>query len=105
MSIYAFHVQNRSSRTVNGVLKCLFNGTVYVEFRVCFAMAMYENAMFLLCETSIAFIGAFSYSKIHFHPSGPFKSIKAMLKSLHVVSGLSPVWIYYPNGGHKKGTT
>ena len=47
-----------------------------MEFRICFAMAKYENDMFLLCETSNAFIGAFCYSKIHFLPSGPFKSIK-----------------------------
>ena len=68
-------------------------------------MAMYENDMFLLCETSNAFIGAFCYFKIHFHPSGLFKSIKTMLKSLHVLLGLSPVWNCYPMGGHKKGTT
>ena len=37
---------NTSRRTVNGFWKCLFNGTVYVEFRVCFAMTMYENDMF-----------------------------------------------------------
>ena len=97
--------QNTSRRTVNGFWKCLFNGTVYVEFRICFAMAMYENDMFWLCETSNAFIGAFCYSKIHFHPSGPFKSIKTMLKSLHALLGLSPVWNCYPKGGHKKGTT
>ena len=40
------------------------------------AMAMHENDMFLLCETSNAFIGALCYSKTYFHPSGPFKSIK-----------------------------
>ena len=62
-----------------------------MEFRVCFAMEMYENDMFLLCETSNAFIGAFCYSKIHFHPSGPFKSIKTVLKSLHIFLGLSQV--------------
>ena len=78
-------------RMVNEFGECLFNGTAYVEFRVCFAMAMYENDMIMLCETSNAFIGAFGYSKIHFHPSGPFKSIKTMLKSLHVLLGLSPV--------------
>ena len=61
-----------------------------------------QKDMFLLCETSNAFIGAFSYSKIHFHLSGPFKT---MLKSLHVLLGLSPVWNCYPKGGHKKGTT
>ena len=76
-----------------------------MEFRVCFAMAKYENDMFLLSETSNAFIGAYCYSKIHFHPSGPFKSIKTMLKSLHVLTGLSPVWNRYSKGGHKKGTT
>ena len=68
-------------------------------------MAMYENDMFLLCETSNAFIGAFCYSEIHFHPPGPFKSIKTMLKSLHVLLGLSPVWNCYIKGGHKKGAT
>ena len=76
-----------------------------MEFRVCFAMAMYENDMFLLCETSNAFIGAFCYSKIHFHPSEPFKSIKTRLKSLHVLLGLSPVWNSYPKGDHKNGPT
>ena len=76
-----------------------------MEFRVCFVMAMYENDMFLLCETANAFIGAFCYSKIHFHPLDSFKSIKTMLKSLHVLLGLSPVWNCYPKGGHKKGTT
>ena len=76
-----------------------------MEFRVCFAMAMYENDMVLLCVTSNAFIGAFCYSKIHFHPSGPFKSIKTMLKSLHVLLGLSPVSNCYLKGGHKKWTT
>ena len=65
-------------------------------------MAMYENDMFLLCETSNAFIGAFCYSKIHFHPSGPFKSIKTLLKSLHVLLGLSPVWNYYPKGSQER---
>ena len=76
-----------------------------MEFRVCFAMAMYKDGMFLLCETSNAFIGDFCYSKINFHPSEPFKLIKTMLQSLHVLLGLSPVWNCYPKGGHKKGTT
>ena len=68
MSIFAFHVyeQYTSRRTVNGFWKCLFNGTVYVEFRVCFAMAKYENDMFLLIETSNAFIGAFAIPKFIF---------------------------------------
>ena len=68
-------------------------------------MAKHENDMFLLCEISNAFIDAFCYSKINFHPSGPFKSIKTMLKSLHVLLGLSPVWNLYQKGGNKKGTT
>ena len=54
---------------------------------------MYENDMFLLCETSNSFIVAFCYSKILFYPSEPFKSIKTMLKSLYVSLGLSPVWL------------
>ena len=55
-----------------------------MDFRVCFTKfttAKYENDMFSLCETSNAFIGAFCYSKIHFHQSGQFKLIKTMLKS------------------------
>ena len=71
-----------------------------MEFRVCFAMAKYENDMFLLCETSNAFIDAFCYSKIHFPPSRPFKPINTMLKSLHVLLGLSPVWNRYPKGDY-----
>ena len=76
-----------------------------MEFLVCFAMAKYENDMFLIRETSNAFIGAFCYSKIHFHPSEPFQLIRTMLKSLHGLLGLSPVWNRYPKGGHVKGTT
>ena len=61
MSICAFRVkeQNTSRRTVNRFWKCLFNGTVYVKFRQCYAMAKYENDMFLLCETSNAFLVCF----------------------------------------------
>ena len=56
--------------------------------------------MLSLCETINAFIGAFCYSKSHFHHEGPFKLIKTMLKSSHVLLGLSPVWNRYPNGSH-----
>ena len=42
---------------------------------------------------------------IYINQSGPFKSIKTMLKSLHVLLGLSPVWNRYQKGGNKKGTT
>ena len=76
-----------------------------MEFRICFAMTKYENDTFLLCETSNAFIDAFCYSKIHFHPLEPLKSIKTMLKSLHILLGLSPVLDHYQTGGNKKGTT
>ena len=69
-----------------------------MEFRVCFTTAKYENNIFSLCETSNAFIDAFCYFKIHFHQSGPFELIKTMLKSLHVLLGLSPVWNLYPKG-------
>ena len=63
-----------------------------------------QDDMLILCETSNAFIGAFCYSK-SIHPSGLFKSIKTMLKYLHVMLGQSPVWNCYPKGGHKKETT
>ena len=55
-----------------------------------------KTIMFLYCEASNAFIGAFCYSKIILHPSGPFQSIKTMLESFHVLLGLSPVWNCYP---------
>ena len=107
MSTCAFHVydQNTSRRTVNGLLRRLFNDTVYMEFRVCFTVAKYENNIFSLCETSNAFIDAFYYSKIHFHQSRTFELIKKMVKSLHVLSGLSPVWNRYPKGRHTKEAT
>ena len=77
-----------------------------MEFRVCFSTAKSTKTIcFSLCETSSAFIDAFCYCKIHFHQSGPLKLIKTMLKSLHVLLGLSPVWNRYPKGGHKKGAT
>ena len=59
--------------------------------------------MFSSSETSNAFIDAFCYSKIHFYHSGPLKLIKTMLKSLHVLLGLFPVWNRYPKGSHMKG--
>ena len=69
----------------NEFLKRLFNTTVYMELRVCFTIAKYGNGMLSLCETSNVFIDAFCYSKIYFHQLGPFKLIKIMLKSLHVL--------------------
>ena len=57
-----------------------------------YAMAMYKNDMFLLCETSNAFVGAFCYSKIHFHPSGPFKSITCFVRFISSLELLSKEW-------------
>ena len=74
-----------------------------MELRVCFTITKYENDMLSLCETINVFIDAFYYSKIYLHQSGPFKLIKTMLKSLHVLLGLSPVCNRYPKGSHKKG--
>ena len=84
-----------------------------MELRVCFTIAKYEIDMLSLCETINVFIDAlfiylfiylfifaFCYPKIHFHQLGPFKLIKTMLKSLHVLLGLSPVWNRYPKGSH-----
>ena len=90
---------------VKGFWKHLFNATVYMEFRVCFTIAKYENDLLSLCETIDVFIDAFCYSKIHFHHLGPFKLIKTMLKSFHVLLGLSAVWNRYPKGSNKKGAT
>ena len=44
-------------------------------------------------------------SKSHFHQSGPFKLSKKMLKFVHVLLGLSPLWNCYPKGSHTKGDT
>ena len=63
-----------------------------MEFRVRFTIAKCENDMLSLCETINVFIDAFCYSKIQFHQLGPFELIKTLLKSLHVLLGLSPVW-------------
>ena len=76
-----------------------------MQFRVCFTVTKYEINIFSLCETSNAFIDALCYSKIHFHQSRPFELIKTMLKSLHVLLSLSPVWNRYPKGRHTKGAT
>ena len=61
--------------------------------------------MLSLCETINVFIDAFCYSKIHSHQLGQLKLIKTILKSLHVLLGLSQVWNRYPKGRHKKGAT
>ena len=37
----------------------------------------------------------FFYSKIHLHQLGPFKLIKTVLKSLHVLLGLATLWNRY----------
>ena len=90
---------------VNEFWKRLFNATIYMEFRVCFTIAMYENDILSLCETVNVLIVAFGYAKSHFQELGPFKLIKTMLKSLHVLLGLSPVWNRYPKGSPKKEAT
>ena len=46
---------------VNEFWKFLLNATVYMEFRVCFAIAKYENDMLLLCKTTNVFIDAYCY--------------------------------------------
>ena len=66
-----------------------------MEFRVCFTIAKYENHMLSLCETTNVLIDAFCYFKILFHQLRPFKLIKTMLKSLHVLLVLSRVWNHY----------
>ena len=90
---------------VSEVCKRLFNATVYMEFQVCFTIAKYENDMLSLCETINVFIDAFCNLKIHFYKLGPFKLIQTMLKYLHILLGLSPIWNRYPKGSHMKGAT
>ena len=61
---------------VNEFWKFLLNATVYMEFRVCFAIAKYENDMLLLCKTTNVFIDAYCYEKTHFHQLGPLNLLK-----------------------------
>ena len=63
MSICASVPYRYRNKTVKVFWRRLFNDTVYMEFRVCFTIAKYENGIFSLCETSNAFIDAFRYSK------------------------------------------
>ena len=53
----------------------------------------------------MCFLMLFSYFKINLHQLGLFKLIKAMLKSLHVLLGLSPVWNRYPKGSNNTWVT
>ena len=78
-------------------LKAFINDTVYVK-RVYFTIVNYENDIFSLFETSDAFIHALCHSKMHFHQRRPLELINRMLKSFHVLLGLSPVWNSYPKG-------
>ena len=47
----------------------------------------------------------FAIPIIHFHQSRQFELIKTMMKSLHVLLGLSPVCNCYPEGSHTKVAT
>ena len=44
-----------------------------------------KNNIFSLSETSLILTRAFNISKTDFHKSGPFKSIKNMLKSFQIM--------------------
>ena len=82
-----------------------------MEFRVFFTIAKYENgrSMKTICfrhlRHSLRLLMLFVIQKFHFYHSEPFKLIKTMLKSLHNVLGLSPVWNCYPKSSHTKGAT
>ena len=51
------------------------------------------------------YIYAFCNVKIHFYLLGPLKLIQTMLKSVHILLGLSPIWNRYPKGSHTTGAT
>ena len=57
-----------------------------------------QNDIVLLCETSNAFIHALCLVKMIFHQRGLLKLIKTMLKSIHVLLGLSSIWNGNPKG-------
>ena len=66
-------------------------------FLTMFSIAVYENDIFSLCETSNEFTHAFCLTKVHFHHSGLLK-LNAVIFSL--LLGSSPVWNRYPKGSH-----
>ena len=61
--------QNINAIGKSGFRGVYSNDTLYMEFRVCFTIAKYENAICSLCETSDVFIHAFCSSLIHFYHS------------------------------------
>ena len=67
-----------------------------LNFEYALQLHSMKNNIFSLCETSNAFIHAFCHTKIHFQHSG-HKLMKTMLKSFHVLLGLSPVWKGLPS--------
>ena len=68
-------------------------------------MAKYENNMYSLFQTSNVFIGAFYYSKIHFHNFqdrlNRLKQSWNLYMFVRFVSSMESL----SKGGHKKGTT
>ena len=69
---------------VNECLKCLFNATVYMEFQVCFSFAKYEKVGCRYVRQPNVVIDFFLFQN-PFTSVGPFKLIKTLLKSLHVL--------------------
>ena len=74
MSICTFPVQAQNSPRgmVNELQKQLFNATVYMEFRVCFTFAKYENDRLSLSEKTNVFIDAYLLFK------NPYSSVRAV---------------------------
>ena len=72
--------QNTARHMVNKFLKCLFNATVYMEFQVCFSLKI--GCCFVRQPNVV--IDFFLFQN-PFTSVGPFKLIKTLLKSLHVL--------------------
>ena len=75
-----------------------------MEFRVNFAMAMYENDFFCYVRHPMHLLVLFAIPKSIFIRQDRLNLLNNV-ESLHVFLGLSPVWNCYPKGSHKKGTT
>ena len=112
MSVCAFNVQKQKKKSMQSVKRGF--GCVYSTI---LSAWKFECALQLQCTKTVSFryvrhpmplfmlFMLFCHSKIQFHQSEPFQMIKTMLKSFHVLLGLSPVWGRYPNGGHTTGAT
>ena len=85
-------LQRAGTKNINAIWVA-FNDTVYIEFEYDLQLQIMKTVLFRYVKNPMLF--PFQNRFLHL---GPLKLIKAMLKSFHVLLGLSPVWNRYPKG-------